>query len=126
MNERLKSYSSKKAQNTRVNVRARAQLLGRLILDFGDTKKVLGIFRKTFDSLKGIRPPSFLVQNKPECRTLVQYIYERNREIANWKPPEEEVGSNFFKSRRPVYKKWEVDSSKKVVELFDQIQAHTK
>jgi len=102
------------------------QLLGRLILDFGDTKNVSDIFRKKFDSLKGIKPPSFLVQNKSKCRTLVQYIYERNKEIANWEPPEEGEGSDFFKPWRSVYKKWEVNSSKKVVELFDQIRAPTK
>ena len=101
------------------------QLLGRLILDF-DIKEVLDIFRKKIDSLKGIRPPSFLIQSGSECETFVQYIYERNKEIANWKPPEEENGSDFFKPWRPVYKKWEVNSSRKVVEIFDQVRAHAK
>ena len=98
------------------------QLLGRSDLGF-DTKEILDIFRKKVESLKGIKPPSFLVQSEPKCRTLIQFIYEGNREIANWKPPEEE-GSGFFDPWRPSYKKWETNSSKRVVELFDQI-GHT-
>lgn len=97
------------------------QLLGRRAFDF-DIEGALDIFREKIDSLKGIGPPAFLIQSGSECKTLVQYIYERNKEIANWKPPEEESGSDFFKPWRPVYKKWEVNSSKKVVEVFDQIR----
>ena len=102
------------------------QLLGRLITESRETKALLELFRKKIDSLEGIKPPSFLVQGRTKCRTLVQYVYERNKEIANWRLIEEEEESELFKPWRPVYEEWEVNGSKKVVELFDQNPALSK
>ncbi len=100
------------------------QLLGRLINNFGETKELLDLIQKKIDSLEMVKPPSFLVQSKPECRTLVQYIYERNKEVSIWEPTEKKEEFKFFKPWRPVYKEWEVNSSIKVLELFDHFQAY--
>ena len=101
------------------------QLVGRLIHELGEKQEFLTLLQKEIAFLEGVEAPSFLIRDIRVKPSLLEFVYMKNKEIANWEPPqEEEIGK--YKKWHPKYTDWEINASKIVVELFDRFQNSEK
>jgi hypothetical protein len=92
------------------------QLIGRLVHEFGEKPEFLTLFKEKMAVLEKVEAPTFLADSE-RTKTLLEFVHKKNKEIANWKPRKQEEFEGL-KVWHPSYKDWEVEGSKKVIELF--------